>query len=139
MTQVKQKDNKEEYTKAVCYFLAEQLRVHKISLRRAADIGQKVLNNLGLIETERDFLLLVKELSKDFEELAKLEQRIFFYVEETDRKQMEKAVRDFVIAKIAQDVKSSLLILVEAVKDKTTTQSLEEKFPEFKQFTSKRL
>lgn len=125
---------KEEYAKAVCYFLAEQLRIHKISLRRAADIGQKVLNNLSLIETERDFLRLVKELSKDFEELAKLEQRVFFYVEETDRKQMEKAVRDYVIAMLAQDVKMAVEILKEAVKDKATASSLSDKFPEFKQF-----
>ncbi|MBI3952503.1 MAG: hypothetical protein HY336_00940 [Candidatus Doudnabacteria bacterium] len=128
------KDKKEEYAKLVCFFLAEQLRVHKISLRRACEIGQKVLDNINLVESEEDFLRLVSELSKDFEELLGLEKRTFFYVEETKRSSMEQAVRDFVILNLVNDMPQAVGLLSEAVKESADTSRLCQLFPKFSQF-----
>ncbi len=44
---------KEEYAQAVCYFLAELLRNHRVSLPRAAEISEKVVGNINLIDTEK--------------------------------------------------------------------------------------
>jgi len=134
MIQEQPKNKKEEYAKMVCYFLAEQLRIHKISLKRAAEIGQKVLDNLNLIDSERDFLKLVKELARDFEELVKLEDRTFLFAQESERHKMEKAVRDYVIATLSRDMPSALMILSAAIAESASMDSLCGQFPQFKQF-----
>ncbi|HYC79427.1 MAG TPA: hypothetical protein VEC17_00180, partial [Candidatus Binatia bacterium] len=60
---------RDHYGRMVCFFLAEGLRSRKISISRAAEIAEKVLNHVNLLDTETAFLNLVKELAKDFEEL----------------------------------------------------------------------
>ena len=71
-----QQDSKNDFAKAVSLFLAEMLRTRSITLRRAADIAEQVINNINLIEGEADFLRLIKDLSRDFEELHQLSGRI---------------------------------------------------------------
>ena len=63
---------KEEYAKQVCLFLAELLRTHKIALPRAAEIAEKVTQNINLIDSEAQFLTLIKQLAQDFQELIHL-------------------------------------------------------------------
>ena len=126
--------NKEQYARLVCLFLAEQLRVKKISLRRAADISQRVVNNINLIDTEQDFLRLVKELSKDFEELFTLEDRVFFYMQINERRSMETFVKRFAIEIIPQDPKLALDIMLTAIKDEAKLEDLKARFPLFSQY-----
>jgi len=129
-----QQAKKEQYAKTVCLFLAEQLRVKKIGLQRAADIAQKVVYNINLMDTEADFLRLVKELSKDFDELFRLEDRVFFNMIADERKQMENLVRNFAIQILSQDPNMALDIMLEAIKEETKVETLAAKFPKFNDY-----
>lgn len=122
-------NKKNEYAKAVCYFLAEQLRVHKVSLNRAADIASKFLQNLNLINTEHDFLKLIKELSKDFEELVRLEQLVYFHLKEKERLKLERVVSECVINNLAVDPGLALSLLEQAIKPGVTIEKLIIQFP----------
>lgn len=139
MDQALNQINKEEYAKAVCLFLSEQLRTHKISLQRAADIASKIVSNLNLIDTEHDFLQLIKELSKEFEILIRLEEKVFFYAQINERKRMEQLVREFVIGYFASDSKMVLELLLEAIRSETTIAVLEQKFPVFSRFVKQQI
>ena|SRR3989338_2336501 len=128
---------KNEYAKAVCYFLAEQLRVHKISLARAADIAAKFLQNINLVNSELDFLRLVKELSKDFEELGRLESIVYFRIVEKGRDELERIVRDCVVVTLATDPDLALSMLKEAIHPQAELVSLAKKFPVLNQYITK--
>ena len=126
--------DKEQYAKLVCLFLAEQLRTKKISLKRAADIAQKVMNNMNLLNTEHDFLRLIKELSKDFEELFTLGDRVFFWVQANERKSLEASVRTFAIEVIPKDPKLALDVMLEAIREEVKLEDLKQKFPLFSEY-----
>jgi hypothetical protein len=129
---IKQKD---EFAKCICFFLAEQLRTKKITLKRAAEIAEKMLANINLLDTERDFLRLTKELSKDFEELVHLEEQANFRVIEDDRQTNEGLVREFVICTLAEDLKTATAILQDAVSAQgENIETLKAKYPTFKKF-----
>jgi hypothetical protein len=130
--------NKSDYAQAVCLFLAEGLRTRKITLKRAADISQKVATHLNLLDTERDFLKLVKELAIDFEELIRLEQRVHVYIQSDDRTRMEHKVKEFAISIMPQDTESALAIMESASKDGVSIDMLASKFPKFKEFIQKK-
>lgn len=127
-------NNKEEYAKAVCYFLAELLRTHRVSLSRAAEIAQKVLANINLVDTEQQFLKLVKELSQDFEELLSLGRRVDMHMQIGEREQFESHVREFVIINLSVDTSSAMAVLKEAVAEGVGVEVLCGKYPTFKQF-----
>jgi hypothetical protein len=128
------KPTKDDYARAVCYFLAEQLRTHKTNLRRAAEVAQKVVDNINLLDTEADFLRFIKDLSSDFQELAVLEERIFMGMHFNQRKDLEMKVRDFVAHILPQNSNLALQVLQESVKDGVQIENLSQKFPEFRQF-----
>jgi hypothetical protein len=125
---------KNDYAKSVCHFLAEGLRTRRIGLKRAAEIAQKVVDHINLLDTEKDFLALIKELSKDFEELLKLEDRIYMYIKSDDRVKMELKVKEFAVNLMAHDTALAVQIMEEAVKADADIKVLSEKFPQFKQF-----
>lgn len=125
---------KDDYARVVCLFLAEGLRSRKVSLVRSAEIAQKVVENINLVDTEHDFLRLIKELAIDFQELLKLEDRIFLYVKNDERARMEKAVKDFAAAIMASDSKTALAIMQQALDEKTSIEMLKKNFPTFNEF-----
>lgn len=127
-------NNKEEYAKAVCYFLAELLRTHRVSLARASEITQKVLANINLIDTEAQFLKLVKELSQDFQELLSLGRRVDMHLKVGEREQFEIHVREFVILSLNSDPPSAMAVLKEAVTEGVAVEAICAKYPTFKQF-----
>lgn len=137
MNEQKQINNKNEYAKAVCYFLAEELRIKNISLERAAEIAQKVVDNINLIDTEEDFLRLIRDLSRDFEELFQLERRIQIGIQISKRKELEDMVRQFVINILPQDTDMALQILKETIQDGIKAEDLRKDFPKFKIFAEK--
>jgi hypothetical protein len=126
--------SKEEYAKAVCYFLAELLRTHRVSLNRASEIAQKVLANINLIDTEEHFLKLVKELSADFQELIHLGERVNMHIQVTEREQFESHVREFVIIHLPTDPPTAMMVLREAVTEGIKPDVLKDKYPAFRQF-----
>jgi hypothetical protein len=130
--------NRHDYALAVCHFLAEGLRSRQISLMRGAEIAEKVIQNLNLIDSEYDFLRLVKELSKDFDELLQLEQRISMFIKGDERKKMEIEVKEFVITSLAQDAASAVQLMEAAIKDGADSRGLAARFPKFKEYLDKK-
>ncbi len=125
---------KEQYAKSVCFFLAEQLRTRKVELKRCAEIAQKVVENINLLETEQDFLRLIKEMTSDFEELISLDRRVTFHIQVTDREKLEGDVREFAIHLIGHDPILVTTILSEAMKQGSSLPDLYSKFPQFQEF-----
>lgn len=126
--------NKEHYAKMVCLFLAEGIRTRKITLKRSAEIAEKVLLHLSLLDTEKDFLALVKELAKDFDEIIDLEGRIIRQDTINLKRHMEEIVKEFAVSIMASNSHLALDILQEATHDAATLEALAKKFPEFNNF-----
>lgn len=127
-------DPKEEYAKITCLFLAEQLRIRRITLKRVGEIAEKVARHINLINTERDFAALINELSKDFEELLMLGERLQFRLSVDDRKKNEQLIKQFAIFMLPQDSHLALSVMQEAAKEPFDFNLLLSKFPNFKQF-----
>jgi len=127
-------EQKNEYAKAISLFLAELLRTRKITLHRAADIAQKVVENINLIDTEEHFLKLVKELSSDFDELQHLVERYHMHLKVTDRKDLEHKARMFAIQIMSSDMNLALQVLQEATKENAQLEDLYIKIPQLKHF-----
>lgn len=125
---------KEQYAKAVCFFLAELLRTRKVELKRCAEIAQKVVENINLLETEQDFLRLVKEMTADFEELTHLERRVSFSIQVSDREKLEADVREFAIHTISHDPALVTTLLAEAMKEGANLSNLYSQYPQFQEF-----
>jgi hypothetical protein len=129
--------SKEQYAQMVCLFLAEGLRTRRISLQRAAEIAEKFLQNLNLLDTENDFLSLIKELSKDFDELSVLETKVAKSKETTEKRKLEALVKEFVIGILATDVKMAMNILQDASIGDAQLRDLGAKYPAFKNYLGK--
>jgi len=125
---------KEQYAQAVSFFLAELLRTRKISLNRAAEIAQKVTENINLIDSEERFLSFIKEISSDFEELFQLQERISFTIKYDARRDFEQKVREFAISTLATDATLACQVLQEAVNENCEINQLCVKFPQFSEF-----
>jgi hypothetical protein len=125
-------NNKNEYARHVALFLAELLRTRRISLDRAAEISQRVVENLNLIDTENHFLEFVKHLAKDFQELFPLEDRINLRIRTKSRSELEKQVEAYATHIMSKDLDQSLAILQEAAKEDLKLIEFYAKFPDFK-------
>jgi uncharacterized protein (DUF1778 family) len=134
MTREESVQKKQEYARAVCVFLADGLRSKRIPLQHAAEIAEKVVENINLIDSEEDFLKFIKNLSKDFEEMIRLEDRIYLNMKIGKREVLEAKVRSFVVTILQSDLRQSVEILDEAVKGQTDIDALGLKFPKFKQY-----
>jgi hypothetical protein len=129
--------SKEEYARQVCLFLAEMIRCRRIKLSRAAEIAQKVVENINLIDSEEQFLKFINELSKDFQEMIYLGARVTFEFQAANRVQSEQYVREFVVLMLGHDLNMALAILQESIKTESREKLLENlsiKFPQFKEF-----
>jgi len=138
MTQDQKLKDKNDFAKVVCLFLAEGLRTRKIGLLRASEIAQKVVDNINLLDTETDFLRLIKELSKDFEELVKLEDRVSLYIKSDERTKMETTVKEYVAKVLASNSQMAMDLIKDALKPGTDFKSLAAKYPEFKSYLEKK-
>lgn len=132
-------DQKDQYAKAVSMFLAELLRTRRIGLNRAADIAQKVVANLNLLDSEARFLQFIKELSGDFEELFQLEARVDMHMKFSARHDFEQKVREFAISTLPTDANLACLVLQEAVSENCESEELSAKFPQFKEFINSKV
>jgi len=127
--------NKEIYAKSLCMFLAELLQTRKINLSRSADIAQKVLDNLNLVDNEYHFLSLIKSLSDDFEELQPMQYKISFEIEKNERRNLEDIVRAYAVSLLPQDAELAKKVLSEASVENATLEDLEKKFPDITKFS----
>ncbi|MGE5298330.1 MAG: hypothetical protein ACM3KM_04155 [Acidobacteriaceae bacterium] len=126
--------NKEDYAKLVCLFLAEGLLTREIRLERAADIAEKVVTNINLLDSEFDFLKLIKDISKDFEEVTRLESKVKRIVRCQVHTETEAKVKEFAVFTLRTNPKLALTIMQETVRNNPDLNQLAEKFQEFKQY-----
>lgn len=129
--------SKHHYAKLTCLFLVEGLRTRKMPLPRVVEIAEKFLDHVNLLDSERDFLLLVKELSKDFEELVALENKILQNRNIQERRKFEQLVKEFAIKYMSDNSQLALKVLKEACSDTANISTLSSRYPEFNQFAKK--
>jgi hypothetical protein len=125
-------NSKNDFARHISLFLAELLRTRKIDLERAAEIAQKVVENINLIDNENHFLQFVKELTLDFDELFPFEERVHMHLHVGERRDLERRVRSYAVHIMSTDLNQSLAILQEAIKDEINLDQLYSKFPQFK-------
>lgn len=128
----------EELAKAVCLFLAEMLRTRNTSLERSAEIAAAVVEKLPTIESEAEFLEIVRTMEADFQELKVLEEDLAFHHQADARQKMEQLVREFAIGSLPGDPERAVVIMEESLKPGSTLASLREKFADFNEFVGKK-
>jgi hypothetical protein len=123
--------NKEEYVKMVCHFLAEGLRTRRIGIRRAEEIAEKVLAHVNVIDSESDFLHLVKELAHDFDEMISFENKLLLGRVTKERRELENKAQEYAIRMLPVDPVKAMGALKDACKDGTTMDAMRLKYPDF--------
>jgi len=126
-----QAQNQDTFVQWVAYFLAEILRSRRTSLRRAAEISQMVVENLSLFSSESAALSWVKEIEKDFEELADLKQILRFNNNISSIVIYEKEIKEYASRLLETDMMRSADFLKDASADLATIQQLCVKYPDF--------
>lgn len=126
-----------QYGRMFCMFLAEGLRSRRISLKRSADIAEHFLKHANLLHNELDFLALVRELTKDFEELLIFENQMVKNRERADKRSLDSLVKDFVVSTLPKNPELSLGILQDAASGTFDLERLKAKYPDFSKFTQK--
>ena len=128
------KNPKDAALNQLCLFLAEEMRIHTISLGEAKGIARQVLTNGNLIDNEEHLLRLMIELSKDYPQLKKFEKKLTIYIERTSRNEAEKKVTEFVQQFMDKNQDLALSILDDAINSGNSLEALSQKYPEFAEF-----
>jgi len=131
-------ENKQRFIKTVNVFLADLHHLGKITWDRAEKIAQNFFRHINLLDEEEDFLKLIEELSKDFEELHELTVRIKRSIHADKRRQMENNAREFAIFMMTNNARAASDFLKEVLQEGVSEDYLSEKFPEYGHFLQKR-
>jgi len=123
----------DKYARTLVMFLAEGLRTRTFTANRAAEIAEKVLANINLVDTEEHFLLLVKELSHDFEELGPFGDSLEKDLATSSTRGLEESIRQYAVQALHSDPKEAMEILKAAAEPGLSKASIYEAFPKFKQ------
>lgn len=121
----------EHYSKSVCFFLSEMLRTRQVTLERAADIASRIIKKIDEVQTEDEFLELIRILEQEFQVLQVLEDEISFVQDTTERMDMEKMVREFAINHLPDDPDRALAIMEDALLPNTDLEQLCLKYQDF--------
>ena len=120
-----------------CLFLAEEMRMHTISLGEAKEMARAIVAHKNLIDNEEHLLRLVMELSKDYPQLKKFEQKLAVYIERQGRSEAEKKVTEFVANIMDADQNLAIAILSDAIDGNNNLDMLCNKYPKFAEFLKK--
>ncbi len=121
----------------VALFLAETIRSRRTSLSRAAEISQRVLDNLPLLKSEDQTLSILTDIEKDFQEVSALKQALHFGYQTSDIKVYEPEIKDYAARIFTTDMHKSAAFLKDASEPGATIQRLCVLYPDFCQFLSK--
>jgi len=125
---------KQQYAQMTCLFLADQLRQRKLSTSSVGSIAQTISRHINLMDTDRDFLGLLKELSKDFAGLEPLEKQVLDRAAQKARRQMEDLVHSYATDALASDPAGALRVIQAAAEPDATVERLTSQFPELQAF-----
>src|SRR4051812_21168925 len=128
------KNPKDNAVHLLCLFLAEEMRLRMISLGEAKQIATQVLIHKNLIDNEEHMLRLVMELSKDFPQLKKFEQKLAVYIERKTRSDAERKVTEFVATIMESDQNLAIQILDDAIDNNNSLEFLMKKYPQFTEY-----
>lgn len=117
-----------------CLFIAEEMRMHTVSLGEAKEIARALVAHQNLIDNEEHMLRLVMELSKDYPALKRFEKKIATYVDQKSRSESEKKVTEFVSAIMDTDQNLAMQILDDAISSGNSLDMLVAKYPKFSEF-----
>jgi hypothetical protein len=117
-----------------CLFLAEEMRQRSISLGEAKEMARAVVSHKNLIDNEEHLLHLVMELSKDFPQLKRFEQKLAIYIERKGRTEAERKVTEFVASIMDRDQNLAMQILDDAIDSGNSLEILMKKYPQFAEF-----
>jgi len=117
-----------------CLYLAEEMRMRAISLGQAKEMARAVIAHKNLIDNEEHLLHLIMELSKDFPQLKKFEQKLASYIERQSRSEGERKVTEFVAEVMATDQNLAMRILEDAIDSSNNLDILKSKYPKFAEF-----
>ena len=117
-----------------CLFLAEEMRQRTISLGEAKEMARALVAHKNLIDNEEHMLHLILELSKDFPQLKRFEQKLAIYIEKQSRSVAERKITEFVAAIMDRDQNLAMQILEDAIDSRHNLDILKSKYPAFKEF-----
>ncbi len=127
-------DSKDNALHLLCLFLAEEMRMHMISLGAAKEIARSVIANANLIDNEEHMLRFVAEISKDYPQLKRFEQKLAIYIERQGKSDSEKLVAKFVESIVSSDQNLAMSILDDAINSDNSLDELKAKYPQFAKF-----
>ena len=122
----------EKFATAVCEFLSEMLRTRRVSLARGTEIAAALVPRLQDIRTEEEFHRAVRELEFEFQEMRQLSDELQLHSKISERKQMEKLVRDFAARELPENPSAAVKIMQDALQPEMTLDWLLRKYPELK-------
>lgn len=131
------KPNDYRLTQLVALFLAEIIRSRRTNLRRAAEIARHVVANIQNIRTEKQALLFLTEVERDFEEVVILKQALHFGYKKSSVKVYEQGIKEYAAGVFSKDMVLSSTFLQDAAKNEMTIQELCLKYPEFCDYLQK--
>ena len=117
-----------------CLFLAEEMRMHTVSLGEAKEMARAVVAHKNLIDNEEHMLRLIIELSKDFPQLKKFEKKLATNIEKQGRSDAEKKVTEFVSIIMDTDSNLAMKILEDAIDASNNLDILKSKYSKFAEF-----
>src|SRR5438105_4090415 len=88
----------------VALFLSEEIRSHRTSLSRAAEISERVIPKLKSINSESQALSILKDIEKDFEEVSVLKQALHFGTKASDIKVYEAEIKEYASRTFVKDL-----------------------------------
>jgi len=134
---MKHSEDKQQYALKVCRFLSDSLHHGTITVARAGEVAEKIVHNISLVNHEYDFLNLLKELAKDFQELTALTEEVTINIKKLERQKLELMVKNFVVQHLHHDLEEAREIM-EAVMDETVKlPELKKKFQSFRDYVDK--
>lgn len=119
------------FNNMVALFLAEAVRSRRTSLARAAEISQRVLEQLPSIDSESKILSMLTDIEKDFGEITTLKQALHFGYKTSDMKVFEPEIREYASRVFSEDMESSARFLQDASSRGMTIEALCLKYPDF--------
>ena len=130
-------DPKENAAMMLSLFLAEEMRMHKVSLGEAKEIARGFVTHKNLIDNEEHMLRLTIELSKDFPALKRFEKKLVDYIEVQDQTEGEKKITEFVAGIMDTDPNLAMQILEDAISDNNNLDLIKQKYPQFADYLTK--
>ena len=128
---------KEQCARAACLFFAEELRSNRLKIGRAAEMAKLITQNMNLVDTDLDFLVLLENLGASDDAFLLLHKRIKHLIQKDTKTRNETLVHKFVLETLPFNSELARKILHDSVDEGLNLESLCVKYPQLRQFVNK--